>query len=232
MTWRFALSQSEQISITTYYPSPYGIYEELIISGRQAIGDVNGDGSVDVGDLAVDNGGNHLDDSLTVAGSIGIGINEPAGSLHIASSAPGAVTYDTNFPGPNAARPAWRAGAAGANYEIQSTADYVNFNQVFVIDPTGSVGIGTTTPITTLDVNGGIRFSPSVSIWTSPIYGVGNYNLGAKSFCALASYYDTDDSNPGSSRCVVSFNTGDGNWYLAVSLGGDMSVECSAVCIQ
>jgi len=39
----------EEITITTYYPSPYGQYNQLATNGL-AVGDANGNGSLDVGD--------------------------------------------------------------------------------------------------------------------------------------------------------------------------------------
>ncbi|MBU1727104.1 MAG: hypothetical protein KJ880_05690, partial [Candidatus Omnitrophica bacterium] len=41
----------EQITITTYYPSPYGSYNVLTVADRIAVGDINGDGTVDNNDL-------------------------------------------------------------------------------------------------------------------------------------------------------------------------------------
>ena len=74
----------ERITITTYYPSPFGSYNELTVAQRQAIGDVNLDGQVNAGDLAVDNVGNAIPGSLTMSGSLGIGTTTPARNLDIA----------------------------------------------------------------------------------------------------------------------------------------------------
>jgi hypothetical protein len=64
---------AEEITLTTYYPAPYGAYRDLTVSGRQAIGDLDGNGVVDAGDLAVDQLGNPIAESLTIAGRVGIG---------------------------------------------------------------------------------------------------------------------------------------------------------------
>ena len=69
--------QRENLTITTYYPSPYGSYNELTIATKAAIGDVNGDGAVDQDDFAAS--GNNVSspvaipESLAVAGYVGIG---------------------------------------------------------------------------------------------------------------------------------------------------------------
>ena len=73
----FAQTTTEEITITTYYPSPYGVYEEMNVGRRMSIGDFNGDGVSNAADLPVDNFGNPLNDSLAVAGNVGIGIMNP-----------------------------------------------------------------------------------------------------------------------------------------------------------
>jgi hypothetical protein len=69
--------QQENLTITTYYPSPYGSYNELTIANRMAVGDVNRDGAVDQLDLAASghdlNNPAAIPESLAVAGFIGIG---------------------------------------------------------------------------------------------------------------------------------------------------------------
>lgn len=46
----FSLCFAEDITITTYYPSPYGSYNDLQ-SNKLAVGDTNGDGNLTVADL-------------------------------------------------------------------------------------------------------------------------------------------------------------------------------------
>ena len=75
---------SEEITITTYYPSPYGVYQEMNITGRQAIGDVNGDSAYTNADMAVDQSGAPIPGSLTVAGNVGIGTTNPQVALDVA----------------------------------------------------------------------------------------------------------------------------------------------------
>lgn len=67
---------AEEITITTYYPSPYGSYNELQ-TNKMAVGDTNGDTKLDSGDQSVNNG------DLVVAGNVGIGTKEPNYKLEI-----------------------------------------------------------------------------------------------------------------------------------------------------
>jgi len=64
-----AFSQ-ENITITTYYPSPAGVYSELLVSNRMAVGDTNGDGVVNGLDLPTDAAGNPLNNTLATVNSL------------------------------------------------------------------------------------------------------------------------------------------------------------------
>jgi len=69
-------SQSEQITITTYYPSPYGVYKQLLTQSF-GVGDNNNSGSLDSGDVPSNSG------DMWVAGNIGVGTNNPAARLDV-----------------------------------------------------------------------------------------------------------------------------------------------------
>jgi hypothetical protein len=77
---------ADSLTITTYYPSPQGVYSEAIIANRLAVGDVNGDGQYTPLDMAVDNSGNAIPGSLTVAGKVGIGTITPNANLDVNGS--------------------------------------------------------------------------------------------------------------------------------------------------
>ena len=79
-----AFSQ-ETLTITTYYPAPYGVYQDMIIHGRIAIGNANQDpqGTIDNNDLAIDATGQPLEGALTIGNNIGIGTNAPLYPLDI-----------------------------------------------------------------------------------------------------------------------------------------------------
>ncbi|MFC1657884.1 hypothetical protein ACFL1D_00710 [Candidatus Omnitrophota bacterium] len=48
----------EEVTITTYYPSPHGVYDELE-SNKAAVGDTNGDGQLTQADLPPEDGQMH-----------------------------------------------------------------------------------------------------------------------------------------------------------------------------
>ncbi|MBI4707859.1 MAG: hypothetical protein HY761_08050 [Candidatus Omnitrophica bacterium] len=81
----FAQQQQESLTITTYYPSPFGSYNELVVASRVAVGDVNHDGKVDSGDLPVAGQMNLVpaNGSLVVANSIGINTVNPQSALDV-----------------------------------------------------------------------------------------------------------------------------------------------------
>jgi len=76
-------SFAEDITITTYYPSPYGSYRELR-SARMAIGDNYIDGVAYTWE-AVDGDGGEVDyrADLVVEGNVGIGTASPQGPLQV-----------------------------------------------------------------------------------------------------------------------------------------------------
>jgi len=67
----------EVIELTTYYPAPYGEYQDLQ-SERLSVGDVNGDGVIDSNDLPVD-----ANVSIAVEGNIIAG--DPTQADHVAT---------------------------------------------------------------------------------------------------------------------------------------------------
>ncbi|MFH1771463.1 MAG: hypothetical protein ABH872_01490 [Candidatus Omnitrophota bacterium] len=77
----------EKISLTTYYPAPYGVYKDLIITNTVVLGDVDGDGKVTNADMAVDINGDPLPGSLALSGSLGIGTREPRENLDVVGTA-------------------------------------------------------------------------------------------------------------------------------------------------
>ncbi len=85
---------SEEITVTTYYPSPNGSYVNLTASERMAIGDMNGDGVVNTSDMMVYgwsgggstwSTGDPVPGSLTVSNRLTVGRRVPFwnATLHV-----------------------------------------------------------------------------------------------------------------------------------------------------
>lgn len=53
--WTITFSQEESVTITTYYPSPYGSYNELQ-TNKLAVGDTDGLGTLDAADQPYSDG--------------------------------------------------------------------------------------------------------------------------------------------------------------------------------
>jgi len=81
----FSFAQQEQITITTYYPSPYGSYREMRAQ-RMAIGDdyIKGDQYCWSPETCITTIDANAD--LVVQGNVGIGTSNPNHRLHILSS--------------------------------------------------------------------------------------------------------------------------------------------------
>jgi hypothetical protein len=85
---------AEEITITTYYPSPYGSYNYLQ-TDKLGVGDNNGDGSFSSSDVPTTSG------NVWVANKVGIGTTSPSAYLHLkagtatASTAPLKLTSGT-----------------------------------------------------------------------------------------------------------------------------------------
>ena len=175
----FALAE-ESITITTYYPSPYGVYRELR-SQRMAIGDNYIDGAAYCWDGTCTNTINTNAD-LVVEGNVGIGTTGPIQELD--------VNGDIILSGLNTTRAiygSWNTGTpinrpilgfdSGGPIWIRSIDNdatdgiyfksYGGTNLAVILD-SGNVGIGTTDPgsyggqQSKLDVNG---YAAANDVW-------------------------------------------------------------------
>jgi hypothetical protein len=144
----------EQITIATYYPSPYGVYNQLQ-ADKLGIGDVDGDGSLTSSDLPTTSG------VAWIAGSLGISTRETPHRL--------TLSYLTPIIKNSAGDPAYYLykgdsgltnkylgfGFTGSRFSFFNDNDgsYPWTNEYMIIDgATGNVGIGTINPQARLSV--------------------------------------------------------------------------------
>jgi hypothetical protein len=165
---------NENITITTYYPAPFGVYQQLVTT-TLGVGDTNGDGIIDDRD-APDPTTNPGD--VWIAGKVGIGTNNPipGSTLHVNSNGQGAIlitgasdnglTYSALYLGSDDVS---ANGVSNNSWVLTHKKELGNSNQdafqigkwtngaiitPLMITPNGNVGIGTSNPQAKLDVNG------------------------------------------------------------------------------
>jgi hypothetical protein len=149
---------------------------------------------------------------ITSDGKLGLGTSSPSDLLHISKSG-GAAFFRTT------------RTDASTFFTIDHDAAYTNFNtssrylfklngtEAFRINENGRVGIGTTSPGNTLDVN----FNHSNTSVSSPLNAalrLQNFNAGADNyFTALA--FTTSTTSVGTDSMIASFSESAGNSALA-----------------
>jgi hypothetical protein len=158
---------AESIQLSTYYPSPFGLYDRLRLVPRAALSD-----PCDSGTIYVRNTDNSL--QLCGAGStwgsfagpwtesgnniyatntnanVGIGTTAPTERLHVAN---GDILLDDHY------SIKWGGGSASIEGENPNNKLHFTTNNIerMIIDNNGKVGIGTAAPNRELDVTGSTR---------------------------------------------------------------------------
>jgi hypothetical protein len=152
---QFFVFAEEQISITTYYPSPYGSYNRLQ-ADKLGVGDNNGDGSLASSDLPSASGNawvkGNLGISTTDTSDYGLTIADGSALIKNSAGDPAYYFYDKDSLLTNKY---WGVGFSGGRLSFFNDNDgsYPWSIEHLVIDGSnGNVGIGTTSPAAKLDV--------------------------------------------------------------------------------
>lgn len=201
-------AQQETLTITTYYPSPYGSYKELITSGNTYL--------------------------ATDSGNVGIGTNTPLEKLHvngnIRGNRAGAIRISTGYGyvdvGPRNTSychittdrtrfyfnkeirvNTGLIGSYDENLQLRTSGS----TRMTILNSNGNVGIGTASPGQKLDVNGDIRTDRYLMIksWEGT-YGTGYGRLwydGAGGSGNATGFLSIGDDT-GNNRLVVQRTSG------------------------
>jgi hypothetical protein len=118
----FAQDEGETITITAYYPSPHGVYNELQ-SNKLAVGDTNESGGLDAGDQPP------ADGQLYTARSI---IYKPQSSLPVVDAREGELVYSDSdnslylYTGSSWVRQGGGGGGCYVSYSGSCLTDFTN----------------------------------------------------------------------------------------------------------
>ncbi len=158
------IAWAEQITFSTYYPAPYGVYNEMR-ARRMAIGG----GYLDSSTVTV------ADDNLIVEGNVGIGITNPAQQLHIRGSDAAIQLSDTTVIAGGSETSIWVLKDDGS-LVLSSHARSYDDEHLVIQQGTGNVGIGTPSPDEKLEVNGAIKVGTTTGTnagtirWTGTVF--------------------------------------------------------------
>ncbi|MFC1646494.1 hypothetical protein ACFL2Y_04880 [Candidatus Omnitrophota bacterium] len=154
----------ERITLTTYYPAPYGVYREMRVNGL-AVGSAYRNNPTDI-----------TDGYLLVNGSVGIGTTNPGDTLHVLSSIEvgqagilsGDIYSDGDFSlGIDADG---NTNIAAFKFKKDTTDPNGAGTELVRIQENGNVGIGTTSPGAMLsfgDLNDGRNTADGIT-WYNP----------------------------------------------------------------
>ncbi len=231
-----AYALAEDLTLTTYYPSPRGVYQELRVAQRLALGtgvpparltvtgpatdptggvcpagsdwyNEDGDGTVDAGECKV------TGLVLTDAGSLGLGTKNPFPRLSVIGPTTNPVS------GTCPAGYDWYDENGNAILEAGECKQ-----MALRVTETGQVGIGKSSPAERLEVNGNIKLSGATP--TSRIMNVadprvsptGDYDVATKAYVDAA-------AGGGGTLQMVGTHTCPSPWNLAYS--GYLVFPCS-----
>jgi hypothetical protein len=213
----------ETITLSTYYPSPFGIYNRLATNSF-GVGDNNSSGGIEAGD-SPDPAVAGQEGDVWIAGDIGIGTTNPEARVHLRGDSPISMIEATQanqaahlyLRTPTAI---WQleadSGGIDEGFRIDESTTSMGDSGTtrFVIRNGGRVGIGTRNPRARLDVGGGVRLGNDSNACDSTKEGTQRYSTARKNveFCdgstwktlgtAPSTYYCFKDAGYGTPVCV------------------------------
>ena len=214
----------DTLTITTYYPSPHGVYNRLQTNSL-GVGDNDNDGSLDSGDVPSTNG------DVWIKGNVGIGTTTPNENLHIHASSSSADIQLTDSTSGTTTADGFQLGFIWSNaYFINQEAGHIFFKTSgldrVAIDSEGYVGIGTMDPQAQLDVNGPIKCTgtggnvPHDCFQRESQGSAFTINGNAKQFAVPNPCSVNQLINPLSGYCRIDPNTYYPVYYISGVLGG------------
>ena len=220
----FSQTEEETLTITTYYPAPYGVYNEMRAK-RMAVGANYYNGSAfpwNTGGVCM---GNEIckNTDLVVQGRVGIGTTRPANKLDVEGAMAVGATYSGTSAGPT---------------------------NGMIIE--GNVGIGTANPQERLDVAGGVRVGNVAFPLSLPcVNGTIKYNPADNSFagCSNGVWYGMGGAAGLSNMryCIYCYGDGLGgpleiekcanfgswtDWAEMIKGGGDLDYAACKIKIE
>ena len=239
---------AEDVTLTTYYPSPRGVYDQLIVNTLTlgSPGNLHVQGSLSVGPNYVPGAAG----DVLVEGNLAIKTSTPtpgaaltvgSGNLAVASGdvvvSNGNVTlnFDKGLFSLDGQEGIW----VRASKDLEFVTGGITR---MTLDGTGQLGIGTSNPQAALDVaGGGIRLgSITRTQWqpTTTTYQTNNYlggtlitgtnNLGLHAFCFLQSFVETGAAAANSKCYLRQFFTGPvftPDWLIDIA-----NAQCIVLC--
>ena len=220
--WHPGFLGSETLTLTTYYPAPYGGYVSILTTGGTNASPAN---TFLVRDVA--------------NARVGIGTNNPTNKVHI--NGPGNVSVDLNVNGRMQTGDGNGNGGVWLNNDASGFVGNVGggigfwtngagWNAMYIDKGSGNVGLGTTGPTEKLHVQGNIYVSGELR---GPFCTTVNYALNGGGGCPggyrIMAVYGSGVCASGGST-FLGGNLGDGNrWVQNYVSGCSGSMLCCRV---